>query len=183
MATISFILSEIKKRDDEVTDLKAQLNQVNESLKLRMQELARSKGTIENIISKTRSSISTMDDRQIMAAKARVPQVIDTYTQPAKTNAPEKAVSYFELKKNPALAKKTSEIKSKIIDVDYKYSFIVINVGQNQGINKNMKVKILQNNEVVAEGQIMEVRKAITAINFKLLHNATIQKGDTVICY
>lgn len=175
--------AKIKEQELEIKNLKTQVYQSQSKLKLRLQELARAKNSIENIMSRAQSTI--MEDEEahpITAATFKGDTVPVLSNKPTATT--EATVSANTPKpRNFSLVMHKEEplIQGKVIDIDRSHDFIIIDLGTQDGLKENMDIKILQNNSEIARAHILEAREEMSAANLnQLVGDYAIQPGDTV---
>jgi chromosome segregation ATPase len=181
---IEELISYSKEKDTETTKLKTQLNSTNKQLQLRIQELARTQDIIEGIISQTRNSIFTLADstgNNPTANTIDLKKIIVTPENATIVEEPEQKIEkkqpiHYSEKKH-----KKIQITGNIIEIDNKYSFIVIDLGSNQGITKDSSFEILQNNNKIATASPLEVRESITAATITPINNNIVRKNDIAV--
>ena len=181
---IQNLIENTQMKNTQIDKLKTELENTNKTLNLRMQELARSKDLIEDIISKSHTAVTEYQkDKPITDTK----QSLENYTSLMKqvaapeTTTPTQTDSAHMHFKTHNQSEVDRNMKANIIEVDYKYSFIVIDAGANQGIDNNTSFKIYQNNQQIAEGRVLEIRKDFTAATITVFDDNIVRKGDIAL--
>lgn len=79
-------------------------------------------------------------------------------------------------------ANRAKELVGRVLVVNEKLNFIVVNLGANQGVQIGMKLAVLNNNHnVIADTQVIEVRDNIAAADIQnLATEGSIKEGDYV---
>ena len=165
-----------EENNREIKDLQSQLKVANAKLQLRLQELGRAKDSIEKIMTRTRHSI--LSDNSVGANTMIKAEHFDRPTQTNNNNSPKSNGHYLDITQNKSQLEKT--LKGTIIEIDRKYDFVIIDLGAQDGVNDTMDVRIKQNNKIVANANLVEVREDISAANIKILGDFAVQPGDIV---
>ena len=71
------------------------------------------------------------------------------------------------------------ELRGNVVSVDRKNNFVIINLGQDQGVNSGTTFKVYRNNSEIGVLEAIKVRKDITACDIKE-ESSTIAVGDEV---
>lgn len=111
-----------------------------------------------------------------LADEARVNKVISAATK--KPAARMVTVAKAAL---PASGESTKELVGRVLVVNEKLNFIVVNLGANQGVQVGMKVAVMNKTNVIADTQVIEVRDNIAAADIQNLKlEGQIKEGDSV---
>lgn len=71
----------------------------------------------------------------------------------------------------------------KIMELNTQYNFVVINLGENDGLKPGVFLKVLRQNQEIAKLTVIKVRKAISAAEIKELKKGEQIKVDDLVVF
>ncbi len=84
---------------------------------------------------------------------------------------------------NPCFAAQSSPNlpAGKIMEVNTRYNFVVVNLGENDGLKPGVFLKVLRQNQEIAKLAVIKVRKTISAAEIKELKKGEQIKTDDMV--
>ena len=86
----------------------------------------------------------------------------------------------LRLTKKQIVEKQTFEIAGRIITVNTKYKFAVIDIGRDEGVEKGMNFDVYRKGEKVGRVEVIETRQNISACDVKEISVKRLKLNDTV---
>jgi chromosome segregation ATPase len=174
----------IHQKESEIRSLKSRLHTASSKLNLRLQELSRAKDSIERIMLRAQNTIIKTESYKIPASEKDFdlpssPQKVQEAPQEPKSNS----THFSEIRKKSKTSANTAKLQGSIIEIDNKYDFLIIDLGKEDGVRMNMTIRIMQNNIVIGNASIVEIREEISAANVKLLGDYAVKPGDMVVLF
>lgn len=152
----------IKQKDLEIKGLKSKMKDINAQVHLQLKELGQTQESLERMMSQTQKKL--LQKHNISPQKSFLE---------SPSSSPNRHFS-------DVLHKKIPLVQGKVIDIDRSHNFIIIDLGKEDGIEENVRIRILKGKTPIAQAQILEARPEMSAANFNLLGNYVIHKNDTV---
>lgn len=168
-------LQEINEKRDE---LASQVRSIHQVLETRLREINQIRDVYEKAIGESRQ-IATVEREVVelppIVVKGETPDVGGGSAE-ASAVAPPPAASQ---RQQEAL----SQVKNgKIVAVNAHYHFVVINLGEEDGIEEGMRFHVFRDGQEMGEVKVTEVRQKISACDIVPLENTLpFQEGDLVI--
>jgi chromosome segregation ATPase len=152
--TLSLKISLEKKLNDlenKKDDLDSKMTQVNSVLQERISELRDIKKEIEST-SLNSSSLNSIIE---------LPAIVVKSEEGGQGNSAK------------------NELRGNVVSVDRKNNFVIVNLGQDQGVNAGRTFKVYRNNSEIGVIEAIKVRRDITACDIKE-ESSSISVGDEV---
>jgi chromosome segregation ATPase len=81
--------------------------------------------------------------------------------------------------KQTVVASKDGAVEGRVILINREFQFAVVNLGKEESIDKNMRLEVIENNQVIAEIKVLEARKSVSACDISGFSDI-LKVGDTV---
>jgi len=188
--TLSTEASDQEKNKNEVQEIKKteekainDLTEVQKQLAAKEEELTQVKG---NLAAKTARAQELEAQQQAVTANKK--QAEEVPAKHKKSNGKTKAAP-LEHKEAPLVNHKEAAVpagqEGKVLAVNQTWNFIVINLGDQNGILNGSEVLIKKDAQVIAKAKITSVEPLTSVadlISGSLLPGTTVQVGDLVTC-
>lgn len=151
----------INKLEQDKIVLNRRLSEVNQSLQNKLSEIMQLRGYLEDV-----------DEQADIAGFAKT----DVVELPPIVVRSEES----KVKRGAATALDVTLV-GHIILINEQQNFVIVDLGENSGVKKNMIFGIYRDGDEIAKVQIIETREKISAADIKTIkENEAIRKGDIV---
>lgn len=178
------LAGDIKGKEDELLAAKKEIEDIGAKKQAMQEEITRilgSSGTPEEILAKNEALKKEND------AKVAEIEQITKEADVAKKAAAESENLITRLKQQQATRSKAIALASRtgtISAVNPEFGFVVVNLGQNQGVSSESRLLVKRGNQLIGKLKIVQIYGSTTVadIDFKsITPGFAIQPGDEVV--
>lgn len=162
----------------ERDELSNQLVKMKQALQQRLVELNQTKKILERAVQGAAEAIESQEQLPIqlppivVKAEEGAP-AISVPTAPAMPRAPTVAAV-------PAQIERASGVSGRIITVNDKHKFVVIDIGREDGVEKGMGFDVYRQEKKIGRVEVIETRQNISACDVKEMSARKFKLNDTV---
>ena len=160
---------QLKSITSERDKLSEQLVKMKQALERRLLELSQT----EQVLAGAVEAAERATKKEKPASIELPPIVVKAQEETPTPRAP-------ELSKAQIVEKETFELAGRIITVNDKHKFVVIDIGRDEGVEKGMSFDVYRKSEKVGRIEVIETRKNITACDVKEMSVKQLKVNDTV---
>ncbi|MFC1631334.1 hypothetical protein ACFL1I_00135 [Candidatus Omnitrophota bacterium] len=164
-------LQQVISEKDKLAD---ELDKVQQALEQRLFQLDKTKEVLQGAVAGARKVTSLAEPISIELSPIVVKAEERTSAKPSspiKTASRQIAVP---------VARETFELAGRVIKVNSRYKFVVIDIGQVDGVKKGMSFEVFRNDQKVGQIKVIETRQNIAACDVKELKAKGFQLNDLV---
>lgn len=165
LAVIEEQLRNITEERDKISD---QLVEIKQALERRLVELNQTKKVLESAVEGAKKMT-----REDVSASIQLPPIV--------VKADDEKPSLPKLSKAPEVEEEEPfELVGRIITVNDKHRFVVIDIGRDKNTRKGMSFDVYRKGEKVGRIEVIETRKNIAACDIKEMSVKHLKVDDTV---
>ena len=159
---------QLKTMSAERDGLTEQLVKMKQALEQRLIELSETKQVLEGAVEGAEKVVS-----KTKPASIELPPIV--------VRAEQKALSLpSKLPKTHALKEKTLEMEARVITVNDRHKFVVIDIGRDNGVEQGMTFDVYRRDEKIGKIEVIETRKTISACDVKETGVTRLKVNDIV---
>lgn len=150
-----------------------QMSKMRQALEQRLTEISRAKEMLEGAVQKATQAAKKTE----LASIELSPIVVRADAKEIKRS---RGVDQ-EIKEAPRMVtKEVPELLGRIITVNQRHKFVVINLGREEGVQKGMTFDVYRRGSKVGKLEAIEIRKNITACDVKEMTGKSLKVNDTI---
>jgi len=149
-----------------------QLDKMKLALEQRLAELEKTKQVLEGAVAGARQVA-----RKAKPTAIQLSPIVVKAEQQAPAQAPR--LSRAQVKEQ-LLEKETFELTGRVITVNSRHRFVVVDIGRDDGVKKGMNFAVYRKGEKVGKIEVIETRKNIAACDIKEMSARSLKVNDTI---
>lgn len=177
MKSIKTENSVLMRQLKSVNSKKAELEKKMDSLQQENSGFQRKFGEMETILTDRMSQIDSLKNKLDVAATGAAPEEAQQKKGPVEL--PPIVVRPQTEKTSIKQDVPSASPSGKVLAINRENSFVVINIGQDTGINAGDGMKVYRDDKEIARLEVIQVRREISACDIKS-ESSSIRIGDTV---
>lgn len=157
--------------------LAEQLTKMRQALEQRLLELGRTKNILESAVEGAKKVIKEAEPPSI-----ELPPIV-VKAEPASgvvSETARKETSSLPEKLRKAKVEEAPGLEGRIINVNDRYKFVVIDIGRDSGVRKGMQFDVYREGKKIGKIEVIETRKNITACDIKEMSVRHLKINDIV---
>jgi chromosome segregation ATPase len=161
-------LREIVLEKDNLGD---QLDKMKLALEQRLAELEKTRQVLEGAVAGARQVA-----RKTKPASIQLSPIVVK----AEQQVPAETFEAAKLSRPEVLEEETFELRGRVITVNSRHKFVVVDIGRDDGVKKGMNFAVYRKGKEVGKIEVIETRKNIAACDIKEMSARSLKVNDTI---
>jgi hypothetical protein len=98
----------------------------------------------------------------------------------AEQQVPAETFEAAKLSRPEVLEEETFELRGRVITVNSRHKFVVVDIGRDDGVKKGMNFAVYRKGKEVGKIEVIETRKNIAACDIKEMSARSLKVNDTI---